>query len=57
MNKKIFGIKIVTFLQFFLCLLLAAIIWIVVQYTNSQNSAQAEANAALSLLDDFAMRL
>ena len=44
MNKKIFGIRIATILQFLLCLVFAAIIWFVVQYANMQDdSVNAEA--------------
>jgi hypothetical protein len=42
MNKKILGIKLGTLLQFLVCVVLASIIWFVVQYTNSQ----ADANTA-----------
>lgn len=36
MNKKLLGIKIATILQFLVCVILAFIIWFVVQYTNSK---------------------
>ncbi len=43
MNKKILGIRIGTLLQFFVCIVLAFIIWFVVQYTNSQAEADTAA--------------
>ena len=43
MNKKILGIKLGTILQFFVCVVLAFIIWFVVQYTNSQTEANTAA--------------
>ena len=36
MKKKFLGIKIGTIIQFLVCVILAFIIWFVVQYTNSQ---------------------
>ena len=45
MNKKILGIKLGTILQFFVCVVLAFIIWFVVQYTNSQAEKDAAALA------------
>lgn len=39
MNKKFLGIKIGTILQFLVCVVLAFVIWFVVQYTNSQIDA------------------
>ena len=45
MKKKRFNTKIVTLLQMIFCLLLAIIIWFVVQYANMQNSdAETEAH-------------
>ncbi len=57
MNKKIFGIKIGTILQFLLCLILAAIIWFVVQYANSSNDIVEEEAHTLFKTLNFALRL
>ena len=38
MKRKKFNTKMVTLLQMIFCLLLAIIIWFVVQYANMQNS-------------------
>ena len=48
MNKKFLGIKIATILQFLVCVILAFIIWFVVQYTNSK--VNADDTAALGTL-------
>ena len=45
MNKKIFGIKIATILQAFVCLVVAFAIWFVVKYMNMQEMASAESFA------------
>ncbi len=53
MNKKILGIRIGTILQFLVCVVLAFVIWFVVQYTNSQvdvNDAAAFGASLTSLL-------
>ena len=47
MNKKFLGIKIGTMIQFVVCVILAFIIWFVVQHTNSQGDVNASATAAL----------
>ena len=49
MNKKILGIKIGTMLQFLVCVVLAFIIWFVVQYTNSQIDADNATAIGVSL--------
>ena len=51
MNKKIFGIKIKTYLQMFLCLLVAVAVWLFVQYTNMRNSAENEAFESCETVD------
>ena len=43
MNKKFLGIKISTILQLLVCVILAFVIWFVVQYTNSQAEADTAA--------------
>ena len=57
MNKKIFGIKIGTILQLVLCLILAAIIWFVVQYANLRNSGVEEEASMLFKTLSCALRL
>lgn len=60
MKKKIFKIKISTILQFFLCLVLAFIIWFFVQYSNTQGNAGEDENDATALFSanvDSALRL
>ena len=50
MNKKRFGIK--TVLQIVLCLLLAILIWFVVQYSNMRNiGVENEAYVVYETLD------
>ncbi len=52
MNKKFLGIKITTILQFLVCVVLAFIIWFVVQYTNSQ--VDGNSTAMLGILSSSA---
>ena len=56
MNKKFFGIKIGTLLQFFLCLVLASIIWFVVQYANTPDEQTQDNEETVSVTDDFSLR-
>ena len=39
MNKKIFGVKISTFLTLIACFLVAILIWLIVKYNNSSDAA------------------
>ena len=51
MNKKFLGIKISTIIQLLVCIILAFIIWFVVQYTNSQvENGNTDVAGILSIL-------
>lgn len=50
MNKKFLGIRIGTFLQIFVCLLIAFAIWFAVKFNNAE---EASKEAAFSLLNTF----
>ena len=51
MNKKFLGIKISTILQLLVCVILAFVIWFVVQYTNSQvDNSNTEVAGILSCI-------
>ncbi|MBO5945178.1 MAG: hypothetical protein J6Q69_01090 [Clostridia bacterium] len=58
MNKKIFGIRVGTLIQFLLCLFLAIAIWLSVQYasvesdnTNNNSAEDAGAGAVVDCVD------
>ena len=52
MNKKILGIRIGTFLQIFVCLLIAFAIWFIVKFNNSEEVSK---EAAFTLLKSFSL--
>lgn len=41
MNKRIFGIKISTILQAFVCVLFALVLWLAVKYNNTEEAETA----------------
>lgn len=41
MNKKIFGIKLSTVLTAFVCLVVAILVWLTVEYVNIDNTGSA----------------
>lgn len=41
MNKKIFGIKLSTVLTAFVCLVVAILVWLTVEYVNIDNAESA----------------
>ena len=44
MNKKLFGIKISTYLQFFVCLIVAFCVWFFVKYFDPSETNEAAAS-------------
>jgi len=42
MNKKIFGIKVGTILMAFLCIVIAALLWLMIEYTRQADSSTAK---------------